>query len=118
VPTDPRHQEIARLLDQNGRELFTTDFVVDETITLLLARRERSRAINFGRDVLITGVTPIEIVTLADLVNAYQIMLQYHDKTWSFTDCTSFVVMQRLANREVISLDEHFRQMPGVVVYP
>ncbi|MEX0643304.1 MAG: PIN domain-containing protein [Pirellulales bacterium] len=118
VPSDPRHQEIAQLLAQHGKELFTTDFVIDETITLLRARGERSRAISFGKDLLISGVTPIEFVTLPDLVNAYQVLIQYRDKAWSFTDCTSLVVMQRLSNREVISLDEHFRQMPSVAVYP
>ncbi len=67
---------------------------------------------------LISGVTPIEFATLSDLIKAYQVLIQYRDKEWSFTDCTSLVVMQRSANREVISLDQHFRQMPGITVYP
>ena len=32
------------------------------------------------------------------------------DKHWSFTDCTSFVVMRRLRLREALTTDHHFQQ--------
>ncbi len=94
----------------------TTDYVVDETITLLMARRERQRAIDFGKDLLITGVARLELLTRADLVPAYQAFCRYRDKAWSFTDCTSLVIMQRLGIVEALALDQHFRQMPGIAV--
>jgi predicted nucleic acid-binding protein len=118
VPTDPHHAPISHRLRSENESVVTTDFVVDETITLLLARRERKRACNFGRDLLITGVARLEMVRLADLVQAYQVMVRYHDKDWSFTDCTSYVLMQRLGIADVLSLDKHFRQMPGIAVVP
>jgi len=33
------------------------------------------------------------------------------DKDWSFTDCTSKVVMERLGIREAFAFDHHFDQM-------
>jgi predicted nucleic acid-binding protein len=118
VPTDPHHREFSRRLRAEQVAVVTSDFVVDETITLLLARRERKRALNFGRDLLITGIARLELVDLADLVRAYQVMSQYHDKQWSFTDCTSYALMQRIGLTEVLSLDNHVSQMPGITVVP
>ena len=33
------------------------------------------------------------------------------DKTWSFTDCTSFAVMKNMGLTEVFAFDHHFEQM-------
>ncbi len=40
VPSDPDHQEAVRWLNGNDEPLLTTDYVVDEVLTLLRARRE------------------------------------------------------------------------------
>jgi uncharacterized protein len=45
VPTDPNHQRAASFLATNREPLITTDYVVDETLTLLRARGERQRAL-------------------------------------------------------------------------
>jgi predicted nucleic acid-binding protein len=61
-------------------------------------------------------VARLEVLILADLVDAYRVFCRYDDKAWSFTDCTSFVLMQRMRIVEAFALDEHFRQMPGIAV--
>jgi uncharacterized protein len=33
-----------------------------------------------------------------------------HDKSWSLTDCTSFIVMKDLAIGEALTADHHFAQ--------
>lgn len=116
VPTDPQHRAVADFLRADSRPIVTSDHVVDETITLLIARRERQRAIAFGKDLLISGVARLEMLTLTDLVQAFQTLSRYQDKTWSFTDCKSLVIMQRLGVAEALTLDKHFRQMPGITV--
>ena len=118
VPSDGRHRAMSQLLRMETRPLATSDFIVDETITLMLARNERRRAVQFGKDLLITGIVQMELLTLADLVQAYQVFARYSDKKWSFTDCTSYVLMRRLGVSEAFSLDEHFYQMPGISVVP
>lgn len=40
------------------------------------------------------------------------------DKQWSFTDCTSRVVMERLGIQKVFAFDDHFRQFGTVTVVP
>lgn len=42
----------------------------------------------------------------------------FHDKRWSFTDCTSKVVMEEVGCRTAIAFDEHFRQFGTVAVEP
>ena len=39
------------------------------------------------------------------------------DKAYSFTDCTSFVVMQELKLKTALTTDRHFRQM-GMDIVP
>ena len=45
-------------------------------------------------------------------------MRQYQDKGWSFTDCVSRVIMQRLDIRTAFAFDDHFRQFGTVTVVP
>lgn len=118
VPTDSSHRAVSLHLRSDETPFFTSDFVVDETITLMLARGERRRAVKFGRDLLIAGIVRMEIITVADLVDAYQVFAKYVDKKWSFTDCTSYVLMRRVGVTEALTLDKHFRQMPGISVVP
>jgi predicted nucleic acid-binding protein len=38
------------------------------------------------------------------------ILAQYTDKSWSYTDCTSFAVMERLGIATAFSFDYNFSQ--------
>jgi hypothetical protein len=44
---------------------------------------------------------------------AFAIFKRYHDKGFSFTDCTSFAVMKALKLRKAFAFDRHFEQMEG-----
>jgi len=41
---------------------------------------------------------------------AWQIIVHFHDKHFSYVDATSFAVMKRLGINDAFSFDEHFRQ--------
>jgi predicted nucleic acid-binding protein len=47
-------------------------------------------------------------VSRADEQAAWDLFRRYDDKTFSFTDCTSFVVMERLGLRKAFTFDNHF----------
>jgi predicted nucleic acid-binding protein len=96
VPTDPDHTIAVQWLASNRSPLITTDYVVDETLTLLRARGEKKRALVLGARFFNHAVAEIHKITAADLVLAWKIFEQFEDKNWSFTDCTSKVVMERL----------------------
>jgi predicted nucleic acid-binding protein len=51
-------------------------------------------------------------VTSERFVEAQTVFRRYNrDKTWSFTDCTSFAVMKELKIKTVFTFDDHFEQM-------
>ena len=42
---------------------------------------------------------------------ALDLFEKYDDKTFSFTDCVSFVIMKDLGIQEAFAFDDHFLQM-------
>ncbi len=88
--------------------LITTNFIIDETLTLLRVRRDLEVALKF-RDLLVdtSAITKIIRVLPQDESKAWD----WFPKNWSklsFTDCTSFAVMQRLDLKDVATFDDHF----------
>ncbi len=118
VPTDPHHSQVKPLIDNADSRLVTTDHVLSESLTLLRVRNEYPRSLLLGAYLMSWTSTELIHVTTHDIEQAWIIFSKFQDKAWSFVDCTSYVVMQRLGIREAISLDQHFHQMHGITVYP
>jgi predicted nucleic acid-binding protein len=118
VPTDPDHTNAVAWLSANHSPLVTTDYVIDETLTLLRARGERKRALLVGAEFFNGNVAEIHRITNTELTLAWEIFKQFDDKEWSFTDCTSKVVMQQLGITVAFAFDHHFRQFGTVRVVP
>lgn len=70
VPTDSDHLDAARWLAANTESLLTTDYVIDETLTLLRARGERRRALMLGEQFFRSGICEICFVAGDDLSQA------------------------------------------------
>jgi uncharacterized protein len=118
VPTDPDHSRAVQWLAANRYPLLTTDYVIDETLTLLRVRGERKRALMLGARFFDNGVAEIHKITTADLRLAWKTFEQFEDKNWSFTDCTSKVVIEQLNITEAFAFDHHFHQFGTVQVVP
>jgi len=118
VPTDPQHAIAVQWLAANHSPLLTTDYVIDETLTLLRARGERKRALLLGARFFDLGLAEIHKITPADLVLAWTVFEQFDDKDWSFTDCTSKVVMEQLNIEVAFAFDHHFQQFGTIQVVP
>ena len=76
------------------------------------------RTIGVGRRLLDGSVAELEWVTPADVEAAWQTFRQFGDKEWSFTDCVSRAVIERLNISTAFAFDEHFRQFGNVHVVP
>ncbi len=118
VANDPDHAAADSWLAENTELLVTTDYVLDELFTLLKRRGEFQRAVRLG-EVMIGGtIARLEWVTPLDFQAAWATYRHYDDKGWSFTDCTSLAVIQRLSISAAFAFDEHFRQFGNVTVVP
>ena len=89
VPTDPDHARAAQWLGANHSPLVTTDYVIDETLTLLRVRGEKRRALLLSAEFFHHELAELHKITATDLDLAWKIFEQFDDKSWSFTDCTS-----------------------------
>ena len=118
VPTDPDHAKAVQWLAANHSPLLTTDYVIDETLTLLRARGERKRALLLGARFFQANLAEIHKITFADLTLAWKTFERFDDKNWSFTDCTSKVVMEQLDIKVAFAFDHHFQQFGTVQVVP
>lgn len=87
-------------------EPILTNFIVAESHSLLLARLGASTA----RRWLLTNLWSVERVTAEDEDTAKDIIKSFVDKTFSYTDATSFAAMERLFIKEVFAFDRHFQQ--------
>ncbi len=97
-------------LIQQKAKLITTDFVVVEianSLARLPLRGLARKLIDFIR----TSDT-VELVTITPefLEKAYQLYCTRDDKEWGLTDCTSFVVMQKMRMNRAFTADRHFEQ--------
>ena len=106
-----RHHEAARSFMDGPPPLVTSDYVVDETVTLLLTRVGRDAAERFLRGIHSSRLLRLEMVGKEGFRQAASLFLHYKDKDWSFTDCTSFALAKRLGIEEVFGFDHHFEQM-------
>lgn len=88
----------------------TTNFVLDEAVTLVRMATDVDVAARLARGVL--DSRQITVVSIdEDLFKAALAEFEKHlDKRWSLTDCSSFVVMRQLGVETAFSFDHHFEQ--------
>ena len=111
---DPAHSKavIARdqWLEKSGL-LVTTDYVVDETLTLLRLRLGLDAAEAWWSQVEASSRLRWEFIGPERADAARHLFFRYRDKDFSFTDCTSFAVMREFKLCEALTTDRHFNQM-------
>lgn len=118
VSTEPQHQEVRAILADRAGDLVTTDYIVDELLTLLQARGLHRTALLAGAELWRESTAELCWLTATDVEAGWLVFQRSSDKRWSFTDCTSYAVMQRLGITEALSLDDHFRQFGFAAVLP
>lgn len=91
--------------------LFTSDYVLDETVTRIRYDVSHTTAVSFLdliREAERLGSLNVLRVDNAVWQAAEAIFRQYHDQEFSFTDCTSFVLVEQTGVDEVFGFDQHF----------
>jgi predicted nucleic acid-binding protein len=111
---DQNHQkakEAAIHLKDGKVPLITTDYVFDETVTIIRMRVGHKEAVNFGNSLLKSKI--VKMVEINDDLKkeAWNIFIKYKDHRFSYTDCTSFAVLIQMKIERVFGYDKHFESM-------
>ena len=107
--SDHHHERAAQFYsDQAGPTPFvTTDLVVAETMSLLTAHLGRPAAFQFWGSIREARIAVLNLEP-ADLEAAWHIAQAFPDQPFSFVDCTTFALMERLGIHEAFAFDAHF----------
>lgn len=97
--------------------MVTTDYVLDETLTLLALRFGASAAARFIDKIRDSESVDIIWVGEHAFWDAVKLLEERSDKRWSFTDCTSFIAMRSLNVTSAFTFDSNFSQA-GFEVLP
>ena len=120
---DPDHRLVLETLEEikEGKRdviaLYTTNYIIDEAVTHLLY--------STGRHDIACKV--LDLVEMSDVIKvlwidqgiekrAREIFRQYEDQVFSFTDCTSFAVMEQQEIKQAFTFDTHFKTMSFQVI--
>lgn len=95
---------------------YTTNYIVDEIITLLRTRASFESSLKFKEKVEKTKVLRIIWVEEELTAKANEIFKAYPELRLSFTDSTSFAVMQQLGIRSALTFDNDFQAFGFQVV--
>lgn len=115
---EARHAQVRDLVQylwRRGQAVVTTDYVLDETFTLVFRRLPFAKAQRFVKTIDTAErqhSLQIERISTDRFTRARTLRLRFRDKPLiSFTDLTSMVVMQDLRIRRIVTEDEHFRHV-------
>lgn len=96
---------------------FTSNFVLDETFTLLARWAGYEFAAAKARRILSSTALDILRPTIEDEIEAVDVFEKYADQKVSFTDCISFVLMRRNKIARAFAFDAHFARA-GFELWP
>ena len=108
VRKDHEHKRAKQFLTENKVPLITSDYIVDETVTLLQSRVGHKFAVNFLDTIQTSQIIQTIYLTLPHIANAINLFRNRPDKGWSFTDCTSFVLMRSIVSKPPLPLTTIF----------
>jgi predicted nucleic acid-binding protein len=105
-------------LARDGRELLTTSYLFDETLTLVRFRLGHPQAVTLGDKLMASSWCRILEISAELRQAAWEIFVRYADQSFSFTDCTSFAVMRAMRLSEAFTFDQGDFSAAGFVALP
>ena len=113
VKRDRMHSKAGDILRKAAKTkapFVTTDYVLDETATLLKSRGHGHLVSAFLDAVFSSNACAVEWMDPDRFHSTRRFFEKHVDQAWSFTDCFSFSLMKELKIRNALTKDDHFRQ--------
>ncbi len=109
---DPNHSAVYNYFESlpaAGVVCYTSDYVIDEAVTLTRVRLKNHHvAATLAEDLFSEKAARLIYVAPIFLPRALEIYKKYSDQAFSLTDCTSFAIMESLKIEEALAFDRHF----------
>ena len=107
-------EKLVKKFFQRHPQIITSDYIYTETLTLLLKSHpfygyHRSKL--FDHHVIESNT--FDMIFISDYLfkKAREIFFSFNkDKVWSFTDCTSFALMEDYGLKDALTFDKNFSQ--------
>ncbi len=100
--------EIFRRAHRSGGAI-TSNFILDETFTLLFKRRPFEEAWHFTTNVVQSPFIDVQEVNSARFSKTIELRKQFSDKPKiSFTDLSTMAIMLELGISDILTADRHF----------
>ncbi len=103
------------MINMKNIEIYTSDYVVDETITTIRMRSDHKSSVVAGKALLDSELIRIVNVAPDYLPGTWKMYQKYKDKRFSFTDVSCFNIMKDLGIKKLLSFDREFAQA-GIVL--
>ncbi|MHB1868473.1 MAG: type II toxin-antitoxin system VapC family toxin [Nitrososphaerales archaeon] len=113
---DDYHEQAAELMgkiatrETDVSSFITTDYVLDEAVTLTRFAHSHRRAVELADATLGSKFMRVVYTDEGLFSDGMRIFKQHSDKEWSLTDCVSFAAMKKFGIRTAFTFDAHFRQ--------
>jgi uncharacterized protein len=107
---DEHHRRACRFADEHRGDFVTSAWVIEELADYLCDVPNRPLFLSMYEDLRNDDrvtIVPLSIDLFEDGLRLYAART---DKNWSFTDCISFSIMERLKIHEAAATDHHFLQ--------
>ncbi len=120
IEEDEHHPEAQRAWDRliaQRIQCVTTNYVIAETITTVRGFANHARTVEFGERLFHSHV--LRRIRIDEKLEqaAWALFKKYDDQEFSFTDCTSFAVMEADKIKKAFTFDRDF-QIAGFQVLP
>ncbi len=109
--SDVHHLQANAIADELGKEnslLITSDYVLDEALTWFRYNVGHKVATKFAAQVLSSNVIEVLFIDETIFNKTIELFKKYDDQKFSFTDCSSFVLMRSHRIRQAFTFDAHF----------
>ena len=112
VRGDDQHDRARKLMRKAAlkkRRFVTTDYVLDETATLLMARGCSTVIPALFHSVAASKACRMVWMDTERFEKTKSAFIKNVEGRWSFTDCFSFIIMKEFRLQEALTKDAHFR---------
>ncbi|MEM1167766.1 MAG: PIN domain-containing protein [Cyanobacteria bacterium P01_H01_bin.35] len=113
IKNEDAHQQVLKnwfSLAKDKPFLVTTTYIFDEVVTFFNSRNLHYKAVEVGNRLLESPDIELMDIDKSLFNQGWQYFQKYQDKSYSLTDCLSFIVMEKRKIITALTLDNHFLQ--------